>query len=272
MGLLDALIFGIRDVFDSMGVSLPRRSRIKLRNNITVTDDPVRDLILVDVIAEGAITPPGGDDTEFQWNNANSFDGSVGMTYDLANSRPNMVNGWYLGSGTDRILFTGTPSGANTWTWAAVTDQVVGRATSDNLTNKTLTSPVVAGTPIYQGTHASIKNVVGEVTTSSTSATTVASYAMTDETHAQFDAIITYGRKTATTKAATYKRSVAYRRTSGGAPTIVGSLVAGTDQETTSADDVTIDVSSNTVRVRVTAADSDDRYWMCDLRIQEVIS
>lgn len=134
---------------------------------------------------------------------------------------------------------------------------------------KLFESPTISGTPIYQGTRLAIKSVVGEVQTSSTSATTVASYDMTDETHAQFDAIVTFARRTNVTKAGTYKVSVAYRRTGGAAPTIVGSLVALTDQETTAGDGATIDVSGNTVRVRVTSADTDPRNWSCELRVQE---
>lgn len=148
-------------------------------------------------------------------------------------------------------------------------DTLVFATFAATLLNKTLDSPVITGTPIYQGTRVAIKSVVGEVQTSSTSQTTVASYAMSDETHVQFDAIVTYARRTNVTKAATYKRSVAYRRTSAGAPTIVGTIDPGTDQETTPADDVTFDVSTNTVRVRVTAADTDGRNWSCELRLQE---
>ncbi len=234
MGLLDTLVYGIRDIFDTDSVQLPRRSRVKFRNNTVVTDDPVRDLIVVDVIAEGTVTPPGGDDTQVQFNDGGIFNGAPNLTYDIGTDIPTAVN--------------------------AV------------LTSPDISDPTVTGTPVYQGTHGSIKSVVGEVTTSSTSATTVASYAMVDESHCRFDAVVSYVRKTNATKAGSYQRTVDYRRTSAGAPTIVGTLDTGNDHETTPADSVTIDVSSNTVRVRVTAADSDDRYWFCELRIQETLS
>lgn len=47
MPLLDALIYGLRDVFDQFGVQFPRRSRILF--NSTVTDDPVNDRLIVGV-------------------------------------------------------------------------------------------------------------------------------------------------------------------------------------------------------------------------------
>ncbi len=129
-----------------------------------------------------------------------------------------------------------------------------------------------ATTPaIFQGTRFRITSVIGEVQTSSTAATTVTSYAMSDDTHCQFDAIVTFASRTAVTKAGTYKLSVGYRRTAAGAPTIVGALVTQTEQETTAGDTVTIDVSSNDVRVRVTAADTDGRNWSCELRVQETL-
>ena len=111
-----------------------------------------------------------------------------------------------------------------------------------------------------------------DAATSSTSPTTLASYEMADETLVAFDVIVTCARKTNVTKGGRYKRSVVYRRTGGGAPTIVGALESGTDQETTAGDDVTIDVSGNDVRVRVTAADSDPRNWFAEFRVQETDS
>lgn len=156
-------------------------------------------------------------------------------------------------------------------------DTYVFEAHTQTLTNKTLTaptltSPVFGGTPQYTATRGSIKSVVAEVQTSSTSQTTCGSYTMTDETLCAFDIIVTCARRTNVTKGGRYKRSVVYRRTSAGAPTIVGVLEAGVDQETTAADDVTIDVSSNDVRVRVTAADADPRNWFVEIRVQETLA
>lgn len=95
---------------------------------------------------------------------------------------------------------------------------------------------------------------------------------MVDESHCQFDVIVTYARKTNCTKAGTWKRAAAYRRTSGGAPTIVGAIDLGIDQETTAADDVTIDKSGNVVSVYATAADTDHRYWSVEMVVRETLS
>ncbi len=121
----------------------------------------------------------------------------------------------------------------------------------------------------YTGTSSRQFSIYGDVTTSGNSATTVASYAMTNETLCAFDVIVTAARATNVTKGGRWKRSVVYRRTSSGAPTIVGTLESGTDQETDAGFDVTIDVSSNTVRVRVTGIAANDIHWNAELRVQE---
>ncbi len=179
---------------------------------------------------------------------------------------------WKNSSITGDLAWT-PASTSKTLTLPNATDTIVARATVDTLTNKTLDSPVCIGTPVYQGTRFAIKSIIGEVQTSSTSATTVASYTMSNETHCLFDVIVTFARRTNVTKGGSYKRSVSYRRTSSGVATIVGALESGTDEETTAGDDVTIDTDGgSTVRVRVTAADSDGRNWSCEIRLQETLT
>lgn len=152
----------------------------------------------------------------------------------------------------------------------APTGDLVGTTDTQTLTNKVIDSPEITGTPFASTTHGSVLPVLTEVSTSSTSPTTCGSYGMGDESLVAFDVIVVCVRATNATKGGRYKRSVVYRRTGGGAPTIVGTLESGTDQETTSGDGVTIDVSSNDVRVRVTAADSDPRYWMSEICVRDM--
>lgn len=175
-----------------------------------------------------------------------------------------------LGSGVATML--GTFSSANI---AAACSDETGTAgnlvfsTNPSLTSPTISSPVISGTPQYNGTRVTKKTVIAEVQTSSTTQTTCGSYTMTNETLVAFEILVTCARRTNVTKGGRYKRSVVYRRTSSGSPTIVGSLESGTDQESTAGDDVTIDVSSNDVRVRVTAADTDGRNWTTEIYVTE---
>jgi hypothetical protein len=172
--------------------------------------------------------------------------------------------------GSDGDLVTNTAGAFGNLTPPA--GSLVGTTSTQTLTNKTLTSPILGGTPQYTSARGSVRSVVGEVQTSSTSQTTVASYAMTDETLCAFDVIVTCARRTNVTKGGRWKRSVVYRRTSAAAPAIVGTLETGTDQETTAGDDVTVDVSGSSIVVLVTAADADARNWLCELRVQETLA
>lgn len=62
MPVLDALIYGLRDVIDSLGNRMPRRSRIKFTTG--VTDDPEHDMIVVD-----NTNALDGTDREVCWDN-----------------------------------------------------------------------------------------------------------------------------------------------------------------------------------------------------------
>lgn len=52
MGLLDALIYGVRDVLSGGGAATSyRRSKVWFRNGFTVTDDPVNERAVIDATA-----------------------------------------------------------------------------------------------------------------------------------------------------------------------------------------------------------------------------
>lgn len=179
-----------------------------------------------------------------------------------------------LGTGTTGLVKVNTTTSRLEYTSTPLsTDYLVGTVDSNGWLTLGRFGTTTLATPAADGTVGKIyAPIIGSVQTSTTTTTTVASFDMTDETLCAFDVIVTCARRTNVTKGGRYKRSVVYRRTGGGGPTIVGSLESGTDQETTAGDDVTIDVSSNTVRVRVTAADTDTRNWLAELRVQETYS
>lgn len=123
---------------------------------------------------------------------------------------------------------------------------------------------------VFSGTLATIHSIEAELQTAAGTIATLASFTMADNTLCAFDVIITFARRSSVTKAGRYKRSFVYRR-AGGAPTIVGSVESGTDQQT-EANTITIDTNSNDVRVRVTPADADGRNWIIEMRVQETLS
>jgi hypothetical protein len=217
-----------------------------------ITTLATADLIAVDDVSD---TPPAGGTTK---------KATIAQVLALASENsPSGTDGQLLTSdGADGFGTPVTPPAGS----------LVGTTATQTLSAKTLSSPTIQQTGshavLFQGTRLAMKSVVGEIQTSAASAATVVSYTMSDETHCQFDAIVTFAARTAVTKAGTYKLSVAYRRTGAAAPTIVGALTSQTAQET-EANTVTIDVSGNDVRVRFTAADTDGRNVSCELRVQE---
>ncbi|MBN9160864.1 MAG: hypothetical protein J0I07_07870 [Myxococcales bacterium] len=148
---------------------------------------------------------------------------------------------------------------------------LVGTQVTQTLSNKTLASPVITGTPQYAATRGRIYSVVGEVETTSPAQKTVASFTVKDETLCAFDIIVTCARRTNVTKGGRWKRSVVYRRTGGTSPVIVGTEESGTDQ-TTSGGSVLVYVSGFNVVVSVEADDADPRNWLCEMRVQETLA
>jgi hypothetical protein len=73
---------------------------------------------------------------------------------DVGSASKPVRNIFLYGAGTystTSLKLTGTPTAARVWTFQDTTDTVVGRATTDTLTNKTLTAPVIA-TIVNSGT------------------------------------------------------------------------------------------------------------------------
>lgn len=100
------------------------------------------------------------------------------------------------------------------------------------------------------------------VQTTDATVTSLLTYAMADNTTAIFEARVT-GDVNAGANSAGYIRQSVYKRTGGGAATIVGAQVLALTAEDNAAWDCTIDTDgANTVRVRVTGAAATTVDWM----------
>src|SRR5574337_298017 len=99
-------------------------------------------------------TLPGGSLGQFQYFGAGTvFSGATGLLYDGTNNRPSMPNGWEMQSGGFTTRWTTSPGTSNkTITFQNATGTVVLLDTVDTLTNKTIDSPTITGTPSFSDT------------------------------------------------------------------------------------------------------------------------
>lgn len=81
---------------------------------------------------------PAGNSGEFQYNNSSAFAGAAGLTYNGGTSRPTMPNGLEFYDSGNTMVLDGTPTASRTITFQDATHTVVGRDTTDTLTNKTI--------------------------------------------------------------------------------------------------------------------------------------
>lgn len=161
------------------------------------------------------------------------------------------------------------PTAAQQHTLPSVTsDTVALLAAAQTLTNKTLTSPSF-------GNGHSVETAT--VNTTNNTVTTVWSKTLADNTVYELDVTL-LGRRTnpaaaGTSEYAVYRRRVVYTRDNAGAATIVGTAeTIGTDRESTAGYDITIDASTNDVRVRATGATSHNVTWTATVRIHSAAS
>lgn len=189
----------------------------------------------------------------------------------------NATAGW-LAKVNDFIRNPTTATDATTSAKGIVqlTNDLAGTAASPTVIGLTGTAGVLANdcTDVDSTANAQgdVFSRLRSVQTSSTTTTTLYAYTMADETCVTIDFVVTMARRTNVTKAGRYKGSATYRRTGGGAPALVGAAEYATDQETTAGDGVAIDVSSNDIRIRVTAADADNRNWFGEARVQVTVA
>jgi len=103
---------------------------------------------------------PGGSDNQFQYNNGGAFGGTSGLTYNEATNRPIAVNGVEFTDGANTLIVDGTPTGSRTLTLPDATDTLVGKATTDTLTNKS----IALGSNTVTGTSAQLATAISDET------------------------------------------------------------------------------------------------------------
>lgn len=106
---------------------------------------------------------------------------------------------------------------------------------------------------------------LGKVTTTTNAVTTVWSWKMPDNTVACLD-ITLVGRRSGTAGRALFRRSVIVYREAG-TVTVGTPDTIGTDVESTAGYDITIDMSSTTVRVRATGNAGHSIKWNATVRL-----
>ncbi len=133
----------------------------------------------------------------------------------------------------------------------------------------TITATTVDWTPAGVSTYR-VKSTLATVQTTDATVTTLATFALPDARITDLIATIT-GHEPATGDCYRVDVGVTYHRFSAGAPVLVGALLAANERTTASAAtwDGTIDVSSNSARVRVTGQVAKTINWSCELRTQE---
>lgn len=119
--------------------------------------------------AGGGGGSPGGLNAQLQYNNAGAFGGITNATTDgtsVSMSGAHLLNPTINGAGTGlaTLAYPNTSSSA-TITLPTSTDTLVGRATTDTLTNKTLTAPVITGATITTSTVNGVTLTTGGGTT-----------------------------------------------------------------------------------------------------------
>ncbi len=160
-----------------------------------------------------------------------------------------------------------------TWNFISGVSGVDNEVTGEtDLTITGVNNPTITGTVTYQGDGWRVVSIGGKFVSIGAVTDVVAQFTMLDETTCTFDFTCSMKAVGAVGKAGRWDGKATYYRTGGGAPTIVGAIEYGTAFATTVGDGVILFVSGNIVKVIATAADSDNRNWSCEFRVQETLA
>lgn len=219
-----------------------------------------------------------GSDTQLQYNNAGAFGALTGVTGDGVGLTALKIRD---SSGGQYYTFAMSDLAADrTVTLPLLTgnDIFVFEAHTQTLTNKTLTSPVLGGTPSLSGASTSTtNNAKGTATdvnpvnvqTTDATVTTLDSFTLANNTSVVVSWLVT-AVKSDNTQAAGYAVSAVFRNNAG-TVTQVGSTSVTVLGEDDSVWDATADVSGTTVRLRVTGKAATTIQWTAILTRLAVI-
>jgi hypothetical protein len=246
MGWLDTYFTRRYTTIQIAGVALPPETTINFASGATGADNSAQARSDITIGGSQTFTLPKINDT------------SSNHTYDIVPSE----------LAANRIVTLPLLLAGDTFVFA---DHI------QTLTSKTLTSPTIGGTPVFnctQQTNTGLPLCVealysNAIVTAAVTPVSVLDLTLNDNCHSQIDVVVTCCRRTAVTKGGTFKLSVGYMAASG-ALTICGALVQSDEQVT--AGSVTISVLAATViQVIVTPADTDSRNWSAFARIQPTV-
>ncbi len=129
-------------------------------------------------------------------------------------------------------------------------------------------SPSFTGPATWTGTNFSVFAVPAETQTVAGGTAPIASIAIADETSVTIDFIGSCKGAPTVDRGGTFKGSVTYTRTSGGAPELVGAAVYATPQVTIAGDDMTFGAPvANAVPLNTVAFDAVHTNWSVEIRV-----